>query len=117
MGDKRVVNLSSYELTEDEISVLSKCLKLCLMPDSTDPGEIRQDLDKLHKRLQQIAFFDKPEESIAGSQSTQIVLPERDFDLGDNLSSIKPFKHRKFKLPSKGKGPVGPLHFGAHGTM
>ena len=29
-------------------------------------------------------------------------------DPGDNLLSLNPFKHRKFKLRSIGKGPPGP---------
>ena len=28
--------------------------------------------------------------------------------LGQNLNSLEPFKHMKFKLPNKGKGPPGP---------
>ena len=39
--------MSNYELTKDEISVLSKGLKFCPTPDSSDPGAVREDLDKL----------------------------------------------------------------------
>ena len=54
-SDKEVVSLSCRKLTEDELSVLSKGLKFCPTPDTPDPGEVREDLDKLHKRLRQIA--------------------------------------------------------------
>ena len=97
MSGKSVVNLSKYELTKDEISVLSKGLKFCPTPNSSDPGEVREDLDKLHKRLRQIAFYNNPNDSIASSQSSQVALPTVEPDLGDNLKSHSPFKHRKFK--------------------
>jgi hypothetical protein len=34
-------------------------------------------------------------------------------DLGPNLQSDIPFKHRKFKRPAKGRGPPGPLNLEA----
>ena len=49
-SDKEVVNLSSRILTKDELSVLSKGLKFCPTPDTSD-WEVGEDLDRLHKRL------------------------------------------------------------------
>jgi hypothetical protein len=34
-------------------------------------------------------------------------------DLVDNMNSLTPFKHRKFKNPAKGRGPPGPLNLEA----
>ena len=31
-------------------------------------------------------------------------------DVGDNLQSETPFKHRRFKCPAKGRGPPGNLN-------
>ena len=63
-------------------------------------------MDRLHKRLRQIAFFDNPE-----GDDTLSDLPPIAFDpFDDNLQSREPFKHRKFKLPSQGKGPTGPQY-------
>jgi hypothetical protein len=113
MSGRSVVNLSNYELTKDEISVLSKGLKFCPTPETPDAGEVRQDMDRLHKRLRQIAFYDKPVESTADSSQATVSLPVVTPDLGDNLHSVTPFKHRKFKEPSKGRGPIGPLNLEA----
>jgi hypothetical protein len=70
--DKRVVNLSRYELTQEEISVLSKGVKFCPTPGPPDPGAQREDMNNLHRRLRQIAFFEDLENNTPSSQSTQV---------------------------------------------
>jgi hypothetical protein len=110
---KEVVNLSSKELTEDELSILSKGLKFCPTPDSTDAGLIREDLDKLHKRLRQIAFYEDIENNSTLDSSRPVVATQPLDTDPNNLLSHKPFKHRKFKLPAKGRGPPGPLNLEA----
>ena len=60
MDNKRVVNLSDYELSKDEIEVLFKGLKFCPTPGFPDAGELRDDLDRIHRTLRQKAFYDEP---------------------------------------------------------
>jgi hypothetical protein len=106
MDDKRVVNLSDHVLTQDKFSVLQKGLKFCPTPNYPDPGELKEDLDRLHKRLRQIAHYDNPNENLSQVSQTQtdkVKLLE-----GPNLTSLEPFFHRKFKKPAKGRGPPGP---------
>ena len=62
-------------------------------------------MDRLHKRLRQIAFYESPE-SDNDSLTTPMVPTAPPY--GDNLHSLDPFKHRKFKLKAGGKGPPGP---------
>ena len=105
---KRVVNLSDFSLKEHHITLLNRGLKFCPTPNAPNPGELREDMDRIHKRLRQIAFFhddDGDESSVQPSQAAYIAPPE---EPGANLLSRSPFKHRKFKLPSTGKGPIGP---------
>jgi hypothetical protein len=110
MDSKRVVNLSHHVLTKDEYSILSKGLKFCPTPNNPDPGELKEDLDRLHKRLRQIAHYDNPEN--LNLTNTQIDQGSQNFN-SDNFHSLAPFFHRKFKNPAKGKGPPGPLNLEA----
>ena len=97
-----IVNLSDQTLSKDQLDALSKGLKFCPTPGAPDPGESVEDLNRLHRRVRQIAFFENPE--FANDHD----------DTGDlqsqtqNLDSLSPFKHRKFKLPSSGRGPPAP---------
>ena len=61
--NKGIVNLSDKILSESEQTLLLKGLKFCPTPGSPDIGQLRDDMDKLHKRLSQIAFFENPEDS------------------------------------------------------
>ena len=99
-----MVNLSNIELTEDQVKVLSKGLKFCPTPGPPDPGEQRGDLDKLHRRLRQIAFYEDSENNLS-QLSQNVASPQVD---SDNLHELGVFKHRKFKMPATGRGPVGP---------
>ena len=112
MDNKRIVNLSDYELNKDEIEVLSKGLKFCPTPGFPDPGELRDDMDRIHRRLRQIAFYDEPLDNEEGEQMTPAPT-NVSADLVDNMNSLTPFKHRKFKNPAKGRGPPGPLNLEA----
>ena len=99
-----IVYLSTYTPTQSQISVLQRGLKSCPTPLAPNPGDLRSDMDRLHKRLRQIAFFDSPEGDNTLSD-IPLTLPD---PTDDNLNSLEPFKHRKFKLPAKEKGPPGP---------
>ena len=103
--DKSIVNLSSINLSKEHLSLLKKGLKFCPTPKPQNPGELREDMDRLHKRLRQIAFYESP-----GSDTDLLATPPVPAHLppNDNLHSLDPFKHRKFKLKAGGKGPPGP---------
>ena len=101
----KVVNLSSKSLTRAQVSLLSRGLKFCPTPSTPDIGLLREDLNKMHKRLRQIAFFEAP-----GSDTDLATLPNQTFVDTPNLYSTDPFKHRKFKNPAKGRGPIGPTN-------
>ena len=104
--DKSIVNLSSLNLSKEHVSLLKKGLKFCPTPKPQNSGELREDMDRLHKRLRQIAFYESP-----GSDTDLLALPPASLPTlppDDNLHSLDPFKHRKFKLKAGGKGPPGP---------
>ena len=54
---RSVVNLSNFQLNESHISLLQRGLKFCPTPSAPDAGQLRQDMDRLHTRMRQIAFF------------------------------------------------------------
>ena len=91
--DKLVVNLSDKHFTKDQLSVLSKGLNFCPVPKEPKPGDLRTDLDRLHRRLRLHSFFKDDE--------------ELEITEGGNLYSLSEFKHLKFKPASK-FNPVGP---------
>ena len=101
MSQRSVVNLSDHKITDEQFKLLSKGLKFCPTPGAPDPGETREDMDKLHRRVRQIAFYDDPEYNDNDTLDTST-------SDTDNLLSFSPFKHRKFKLPSTGRGPTAP---------
>jgi hypothetical protein len=104
MADKSVINLSDVILTKEQLSVLSKGLKFCPTPGLPDPGEQREDLDKFHRRMRQIACYDDPaDKSNPPSQPVNVTTVD-----SDKLQSTDIFGHRKFKLKSTGRGPIGP---------
>jgi hypothetical protein len=115
--DKSVVNLSRHELTQEEISVLSKGIKFCPTPGPPDPGAQREGMNNLQRRLRQIAFYEDLENNLpASSQSTgpaaTILATPVDNDV-DNINSLQTFRHQKFKLKSTGAGPPGPQNLEA----
>jgi hypothetical protein len=105
-GHRSVVNLSKLDLTVDQQTLLERGLKFCPTPKHQNVGDLRDDMDRLHKRLRQIAFFESPDSDFSTSQPTRTII-------GTNLNSLDPFKHGKFKLPAPGKGPYGPQNLEA----
>jgi hypothetical protein len=94
--DNDVLNLSTIDLTEDQLSVLAKWLNFCPTPPPPNPGEQKIDLDALHRRLRLNARFSTSDEDI-------VYLEENDYH-----HSTEAFKHRKFRQPST-FNPVGPF--------
>ena len=93
-SDKLVINLSDFQLEQRHKRLLSKGLKFCPRPSEPDPGQMRSDLDSLHKRLRLSHFFEEEEETTGNSDS-------------DIPRDGSPFKHREFKKPSN-FNPPGP---------
>jgi hypothetical protein len=62
-------------------------------------------MDRFHRRLRQIAFFDNPEDVIADPPTQPQGNTSHLTD--DNLHSFEPFKHRNFKTKSNWN-PPGP---------
>ena len=87
-----IVNLSSYTLTNVEISVLSKGLGYCPTPEAPDIGNIIHDLDAFERRTRLQLFF-------SGSNLNP---------LGNDTQSGATFEHKSFKLKST-FNPVGPF--------
>ena len=108
--EKSVVNLSNFELNEHHISLLSRGLKFCPTPACPDPGLLREDLDRFHTRLRQIAYFENRDgfndNSTSFISTTQPVLP-------NPMGNTDPFKHQKFRLKSTWRAPPGPVYLEA----
>ena len=108
--DKSVVNLSNYKLNEHHISLLTCGLKFCPTPPSPDPGLLREDMDRFHTRLRQIAFFDEkasnPDNSTSFNTNIPVTQP-------NTMGTFEAFKHLKFKLKSTWKAPPGPTNLEA----
>ena len=93
--EKLVVNLSDIPLTQDQLSLLAKGLNFCPTPSPPNPGDLRTDLDSLHRRLRLHSFFNKDDDD----PSPPVI--------NGNFNSTSEFEHPKFKLPST-FNPIGP---------
>ena len=89
-----VTNLSEIVLSKDEITILSWELKFCPTPAFLDPGEGRNDLDKLHRRLRLKSFF----EDLPKNKNDTLIEGEKQRLRDDPIfTSRVAFKHNKFK--------------------
>ncbi len=94
--NRNVVNYSSTPLEPEHITLLERGLKFCPSPGKPNLGEFRDDIDRLHTRLRQMAFFENPENSYS-TQDTEIN--------HDSINATpEPFEDRKFRLKSNFKG-------------
>ena len=64
-----IVNLSNYNLTNPEISVLSKGLGFCPSPGAADTGNIVQDLDVFKRRARLQLFFSESNQEPPGNDT------------------------------------------------
>ena len=87
-----IVNLSNYNLTNAEISVLSKELVFCPTPGAPDIGNIIEDLDTFKRRTRLQLFFSGSNQDPPGSDT----------------QSGGPFECKSSKLKSS-INPVGPF--------
>ena len=99
-----VVNLSDYQLSDSEKSVLNHGLKFCPTPGEPHMGDIRRDLDRFHRSLRLKCHFGK------------LVEPAQ----VEGLPSTGPFSctsDLKLKSNSTWQPPVGPLNLETIATM
>jgi len=109
-NDRSVVNLSSSHLSEHHISLLQRGLKFCPTPPAPNAGQLREDMDRFHTRLRQIAYFDTMASNL--NQSTSFISNTPVVPINP-MASIEPFKHLKFKLKSNWRVPTGPVNLEA----
>ena len=109
-SDRSVVNLSSFQLSDSHISLLQRGLKFCPTPPAPNAGQLREDMDRFHTRMRQIAFFDSLENN---NDSTSSFITSTPVTAINPMSSLVPFKHMKFKLKSNWVVPTGPVNLEA----
>ena len=54
-----IVNLSSFDLCDYHVSLVNKGMTFCLKPGESDMEELPKDLDRFHRLVRLIAFFDQ----------------------------------------------------------
>jgi len=107
---KAVVNLSNFVLNDHHVSLLSRGLKFCPTPPNPDPGLLREDLDRFHTKLRQIAYFENKERNLDNTTSF-ISTPLT--TTPTTMCNTDAFKHHKFRLKSKWRAPAGPTNIEA----
>lgn len=108
-----MVNLSDYDLSEAEQTLLSLGKKFVTSPGEPNLGEIRSDEDTFHQACRRTYFFHKmtqnhgvtPPTSVAKQHYTRVYNPGHD----NAFVKQKMKKHALFKTPSKWKPPPGPI--------
>jgi len=100
-----IVNLSDYNLTEAQTSLLNKGLKFCPTPCSVDFATARADLDNFHRGLRLYCFFNK--DSIP--DQTRNTSQQQDHN---NITENSDNDSDKFNLTFRNKStwtPPGPI--------
>ena len=91
MDDDIIVNLSDYELTEPEKSLLRKGLKFVPTPTSLNRTELAVDTKKYCRRMRLKEFFaDQPATTVTNKYKTSTFTPEygRDRTLDNYLQTL-----------------------------
>ena len=73
--DTQEYNLSDPPLTNDQKQVLSQGLKFCPNPGAPDPCESWGYMDRLHRRIRQIAFFEDSDKDQSLNATTAMGTP------------------------------------------
>ncbi len=89
-----IVNLSSYTLSPDEVSVLKKGLKFCPTPYKSDPGQYKESLDRFFRSANLHLFFHNP------TPSEPLQDEDLDLSLLNEVPIQKPFEHKDLKPKS-----------------
>ena len=108
--DRSVVNLSTFQLSDKHISLLQRGLKFCPTPPAPNAGQLREDMDRFHTRMRQIAFFDNIENDSSSTTSFINTTPTAAIN---PMASTVPFKNLNFKLKSSWRVPNGPINLEA----
>ena len=95
-GFSGVVNLSSYQLSDSELSLLSKGLTFVCTPGPPDMGTLFEDLEKFHRSIKRKLAIEK----LTYTQGT---------NPPDTANPGAPFKHQKFKNASNWNPPGPPI--------
>ena len=93
-----VINISSKELSECQLSLLNKGLNFCPTPGENDLSLLKQDLDQFHVSLKRKAYFQKG--NISNSQNSDNSVNNFSDDQGVINHNNIPFHDPKFKEPS-----------------
>ena len=105
-----VINLSTFQLSDNHILVLQKGLSFCPTPTEPDVGQIFRGLDRFFRNLRVTTFWDQPRTWLPHTSDSQNSLAstpsddEEDFPqslLGNMMSPLpEPFDLSKFRNPS-----------------
>ena len=100
-----VVNLSDYELTPAEVSLLSRGMTFCPNPPNIDPAQIQRDFREFERKLKLKIFFSKENQTqdSQDSQSSNASQSSED-NTEDNL--IESETKRRFRFRSNWNPPV-----------
>ena len=102
-----VFNLSDYNLSESEISLLNKGLKFCPTPPLPDIGMLVRDTEKFFRTASIKLHFHNLANKPTNSQSDTVA--QTLSDEPDLRSPIQAFSHPDLKPKSKWNAPVPPL--------
>ena len=94
VNDKGIINLSSLELSEADISLLSKGLSFCPSTRNLDMGDISASWNKFQRSLRLKHFFQNDNSDTQGNSMNY---------------SYNAFEHRKFKEPSNFTPPMASM--------
>ncbi len=100
-----VVNLSSYQLSKPELSLLSKGLKFCPTPPKFDPGIIKADIDKFFLSVKRYLHFDDQKRNLTDSSSESETDSDSLTDSYRDSTDPPPFQHQKLIIKSSWDPP------------
>ena len=103
----KIINISSYDCNQNEISLLSKSLKFCVTSTRKDLTDLRVDISEFLRKIQllelfghntsdNISNFDK---CVVKKTGTFIPLPSKDPFLQTNIKKMKEFAQKLHTLP------------------
>ena len=113
-GAPKVINLSDYDPSPDEISLLKRGLKFCPTPEKPDLLNLEVDIAELLRKVELVNYFstfkdtsDKEEVLLKKTSNFQ-PLPSRDPYLSSICSQIRDFATTLHTLPTKWKNNITP---------
>ena len=98
-----IINLSEFELQTHHISLLQKGWNFCPTPRCPNPGQMREDLDKFHRKLKWVQHF--ATQGNTSSNTSNPVVEENGYIMG---TSREAFSHTMFREASVYQPPMPP---------